>query len=282
MVMKSTYKIDEEKARAYFDDFWKRHPYKTITYQNKEWKYIRSGEKTDKAIVFLHGGGLDAGMWAYQINELEKSYQIIAPSFDLISESFYLRANVLNTILDCENIKHVVLCGLSYGGLLVQYFISLFPEKVDKIILAHTFFVCSSFIKRVQNKKMRIIKYIPQFIINMAIKKRIKNVPESTWNSYRRVYLEKIYENVDQKKLILFYGSLIESLKEELPDVLNWKGAVFLINSRDDKDTIDRFQELINLFPEARTYVFEKGGHHTPMLFPIEFTRMLVDFLETI
>lgn len=274
-------KMDEEKARAYFHDFWKRHPYKTITYQNKVWKYIHSGEKSNKTIVFLHGDGFDAGMWAYQINELEGSYQIIAPTFDLISESFYLRVNVLNKILEHENIKQVVLCGLSYGVLLAQYFISLFQEKVDKIILAHTFLVGSLLIKRIQNKKMRIIKYIPRCIINMALRKRMKIVTESTWNSYSRVYLEKIYKNVDQKMLISFYASLIESLKEEPLNVLKWENDAFLINSRDDKDTIDKFPELIRSFPKAKTFIFEKGGHHTPMLFPIEFTRMLVDFIET-
>ena len=68
-------------AKEYLNNFWNKHPYSFLTYQNKEWKYIFCGKPSTESIVFLHGGGFDAGMWAYQITELEKHYQIVAPLY---------------------------------------------------------------------------------------------------------------------------------------------------------------------------------------------------------
>lgn len=276
--METKVEMDEKAAQTYLRAFWDAHPQRTVAYKGKEWKYVVSGEG-EKAVMLLHGGGFDAGMWAYQINELEKSYRVIALSFGLIPEPFRLRAEVLNHILENEGIGRCTLCGHSYGGILAQYFLSLYPDKVDKIVLVHTFYPSASFASRIRNKKLRIIRWIPGFIIRKAFQGRMKDVPESGWNAYRKEYLKAIYSGADRKKLVDFYSTFLASLRKELPDISRWKGVVLLINSRDDTDTIDRFQELINTYPGAKTHLFEKGGHHVPLLFPVEFTGVLKAFI---
>lgn len=79
--------MDRKTAGEYHESFRKRHPYKSVFFREKEWRYILSGNSSGSAVVFLHGGGMDAGTWAYQINELEKHYKIIAPSFELVADS---------------------------------------------------------------------------------------------------------------------------------------------------------------------------------------------------
>jgi pimeloyl-ACP methyl ester carboxylesterase len=95
------------EAEEFYADFRKKHPYKRFAYKDKEWNYIISGSNAQKAIVLLHGGGFDAGMWAYQICELEKKYTVIAPSFSLVNDSFRLRAEALNQIFQREGLGNM-------------------------------------------------------------------------------------------------------------------------------------------------------------------------------
>ncbi|NSW91917.1 MAG: alpha/beta hydrolase [Firmicutes bacterium] len=271
-------KMDRITAYNYYSDFWRNHSLKEIDFKGKNWNYIACGVKTGKTFVFLHGGGLDAGMWSYQINELEKCYKIIAPSFELIPDSFRLRSEVIEYILKEEKAEHVILCGHSYGGILAQYFISIFPESAEKIILAHTFFPTKDFIERIKGKKINVLKYIPGFVIKMAFKRRMKYCQDSQYNEFRNTYLNNLYSGIDHKSLMGFYTSFVDRLKEELPDTANWKGEILLINSKDDNDTIDKYEELIAAYPGAKTHLFESGAHHTPLLFPEEFTKIISEF----
>ncbi|MGE5614158.1 MAG: alpha/beta fold hydrolase [Bacillota bacterium] len=273
--------MDRTTAGNFYSDFCEKHQYNSIEYKGRVWKYIASGDSLEKTLVLLHGGGMDAGMWAYQINELESRYKIIAPSFELLPDSFRLRSEALNYILTEEKAEHVILCGHSYGGLLAQYFISFFPENVEKIILAHTFYPTKGFIKRIKDKKLNTLKYIPEFVIKLAFKKRMKHCRVSRYNEFRNAYLNGFYSKINHKLLIDFYMTLVERLKEELPDISGWRGKALIINSKDDHDTIDKFQELVAVYPEAETCIFESGAHHTPMLFPEEFTEAIKAFVTS-
>ncbi|MCL6613320.1 MAG: alpha/beta hydrolase [Firmicutes bacterium] len=272
--------LDHNQAQAYFADFWRTHPYTTIWYKDRDWCYLRGEKDTGKSIIFLHGGGFDAGMWAYQLNELGKEHRVIAPSFDLVPDLFRLRSEVIREIMDREGIREAVFCGHSYGGILAQFFASYFPERVSGLVLTNTFLPTQGFVRHVRRKKLNVIKYLPACVIRAALRKRLADVPGSAWNAYRREYLQGLYSRADHKQLVLFYNTFVETLAREIPDFVLWQGKTLLINSRDDTDTFNRFPELTGAYPGARVRLFETGGHHTPMLFPEEFTRLVGEFIE--
>jgi pimeloyl-ACP methyl ester carboxylesterase len=115
----------------------------------------------------------------------------------------------------------------------------------------------------------------------MAFKKRMKAYPDSQYNEFRFVYLDNLYSHMNHKLVMSFYYTFVEKLREELPEVSGWKGKALLIDSRDDGDTIDKFQELIDTYPGAEIHLFETGGHHAHMLFPQEFTQIAAEFLKS-
>jgi hypothetical protein len=76
-----------------FFDFHKDHPYSTISFQSKEFKYLSSGQGRN-TLVFLHGALVRPDMWFYSISKMEKDFQIIAPLF-LLREWVYNRQQIL-------------------------------------------------------------------------------------------------------------------------------------------------------------------------------------------
>lgn len=76
----SFYRDVPEEQQKLFLDFQRNHPYSTILFQNKELKYLSSGEGK-KTLVFLHGAFVRPDMWFYPILELEDTFRIIVPLF---------------------------------------------------------------------------------------------------------------------------------------------------------------------------------------------------------
>lgn len=194
--------LSRAQAKTYLEDFRRAHAPAAIQYADRDWPYIRAGNGSGQPVVLLHGGGLDAEMWAYQIRELAKTRRVIAPSFDLVPEPFRLRSEVIREILDREGIGEAVLCGHSYGGILAQFFASRFPGRMAGLVLANTFLPAQSFVRRVRRKNL--IKHLPAFVIKAGLRRRLADVPGSSWNAYRRAYLEGLYGRVDHRQLILF------------------------------------------------------------------------------
>lgn len=64
--------MNETEAKKYFEDFWRQHPYKIIEFRDEKWRYIISGKKDNPTVILLPCGFVDAGMWAYQIQNLRE------------------------------------------------------------------------------------------------------------------------------------------------------------------------------------------------------------------
>ncbi len=99
-----------------------------------------------QAIVFIPGGGTSLRMWKPQRDYFSRHYQIIL--FDVRGHgqstgskrkySCELYADDLKALLDFLNIDHVVLCGLSLGGMIAQAFATKYPASLQGLVLADT------------------------------------------------------------------------------------------------------------------------------------------------
>lgn len=106
--------------------------------------YRELGQSYSKAVVFLHGFGGSSYDWKEIMDELSDSYYCIAfdippfglsekaPDFDYSDESIVrLIMNSLNHL----GINRFILVGHSMGGYLSLAIASLFPARVEKLIL---------------------------------------------------------------------------------------------------------------------------------------------------
>lgn len=276
-------KIYKKEAEEYFNNFWKNHIIKSVIFDNKNIEYITGGQPSSFAIIMLHGGGLDSGMWAYQINELQKENYVIAINLPYPFLPFKMISYAINKILNKERISLACLIGLSYGGIVAQYYAKYFPNTVKMLILSHTFYPDKIFIDRLRNGKLRIIKLLPNFLVNYFKNRILKNESKSIWNEYHKAYFTPRYYQASKDFLIGFYESLIKVLREDnISDkkLKEYNNEILVLTSKDDKGTYKNYSHIIKNYKNTTIKIFKKGGHHIPLIYPEEYTRSLKEFIK--
>lgn len=114
--------------------------------------YYDNNLKSEKIILFVHGWTGNRTHWKNHFIQLKKKgFRVLA--LDLrgygrsedsknknhkSSYSFKTVAKDINEILAKEGIPQIILAGYSMGGMISLIFYSMFPRKVEKLILAST------------------------------------------------------------------------------------------------------------------------------------------------
>ncbi|WP_240377005.1 alpha/beta fold hydrolase [Bacillus piscicola] len=117
-----------------------------MPYVQLEFGKIHYRMKGNGPVLFiLHGLGNNAQSWDNQLEELSKSFRVIAwdaPGYGKSSdphpdfETFQEFSDVLNKVLEKLKIKSVFLLGHSMGAAIAIDFAYRFAEKVDKLVLS--------------------------------------------------------------------------------------------------------------------------------------------------
>lgn len=107
--------------------------------------WIDRGNDTTDCIVFTHGVTADHTMFEKQVDFFAGKYTVIlwdVPMHGLSRPyknfSYFDTAEILHTILEKENIKKVVLVGMSMGGYPSQHFASSYPDMVNGFVALDT------------------------------------------------------------------------------------------------------------------------------------------------
>src|SRR5215471_15834388 len=105
---------------------------------------IICGNSNSKPLVLLHAASCGSTIWYKNVVSLSKKYYIYA--IDLITESSKSiltrkittpneNADWLNEAFDKLLFDRIYLCGLSIGGWTAANYVSVYPDKVEKLIL---------------------------------------------------------------------------------------------------------------------------------------------------
>lgn len=231
------------------------------------------------AILLIHGGFLDAGMWAYQIMDLEKDYKIIAPTFKSPVRSFKFNCQVINYILNKEKVEKAILCGLSYGGFLCQHFARYYPQRIAALILSHTFRPNELFVQSIKSIAFKL-SLVPNFVYKLKSKKRISGSDTTGWMAYRQYYFANIFSTYSKRTFIEGYKAMARSILEDPLNNNIWQGLTVILSSKDDTDVVKYKEDYYNTYTHAEHYEFERGGHHTILKNPVEYTRVLRKFIS--
>lgn len=106
--------------------------------------YIDEGK--GEVVLLVHGLASNAGFWRYNISELSKHFRIIAvdlPGYGKSDKGNYsykmtFFANTIKQLLDELQIDKVNFVGHSMGGQIGIWFSILYPDRVNKLVLAST------------------------------------------------------------------------------------------------------------------------------------------------
>ena len=97
------------------------------------------------ALVLLHAYPLDRSMWQAQMDLFSRSYRVVTPDVFGFGGSQPPRSwtmsdmgDALLALLDHVQIEKCTLAGLSMGGYISIPFALAHPERVERLVLAHT------------------------------------------------------------------------------------------------------------------------------------------------
>lgn len=105
--------------------------------------YDRRGD--GPSLVFVHGAGLDHRMWTPQMDALDDEFDMVAYDYrghgqtgstrreDYSIEMF---ADDLRELIEKLEVENPILCGHSYGGLIVGEYATEYPDDVAGVVFA--------------------------------------------------------------------------------------------------------------------------------------------------
>lgn len=240
------------------------------------------------ALVILHGlfGSLDN--WVTHARELEKDFSVYlvdqrnhGKSPHSPDISYRLMAEDLYTFMENEGIYSAHLLGHSMGGKTVMEFAGLYPDHVDKLIVAD----------------MGVRAYPPHHVEILAT---LESMELHTFDSRKAVeiyMMERLKDNVTVQFLLKGLGRDANNQFEwkfNLPAILQkytnilaavqpdtfYKPTLFLTGGNSHYVEPEDHNQILAYFPQASFTVMPNTGHWVHAENPPLFLQIVKDFLN--
>ncbi|MHA1228496.1 MAG: alpha/beta fold hydrolase, partial [Candidatus Hodarchaeales archaeon] len=241
-----------------------------------DWEYYDLGSpESEITFVFFHGTTGCAEIFWQQLITLSEKTRVISFSIPAISglENIILQ---INSILDRENAKKIILLGTSLGGYIAQLYTNKYPDQVVGLVLGNTFNKTDLYQKK-YNKLLRFHWVIPGFVIKGILKKGLSTIEDK--NS--RKYLMKLVEETFTKRLLMTRVRNLLSKDSIKPCSLD---KILIIETKEDPLVPKELQsDLRQKYRSAKVFTFPKEANHFPYLIqPEKYSSLLLDFLQEI
>lgn len=276
--------MTQNKIQEAYQAFRQSHPEKYKTIQGMRWSYLDCGRTDGVPLLWLVGGLKVADAAFEYIPLLEDSFRIIAPSYPAIDKMDTL-VDQLADLLSSLGIEKVHLLAGSFGGMIAQVFIRRHPEMVEKCILSTTSAPDAQRGETYQ-KEYRNLKYVPAALVKRGGRDRFLKLvhTEGDRGEFMRWYLHELFvKRFDKADIRSTLGCVADYMgKDFKPDDLGAKQADLLIIYSQDDMTFgkDNNQAMMGLYPEAKSYIFEKAGHSPASVHQEDYFKLVRNFLH--
>jgi pimeloyl-ACP methyl ester carboxylesterase len=270
-------------------EFRRTHSIRRLTFGDAQWEYIACG-RGDQVLLLLPGALSVAESTFPIITAFQDEYRIIAPSYALSQTMTGLCEGIAN-ILAAEGINRAHVVGGSYGGLVAQYFVRLFPEQTCSLILSHTFVVTPK-LELPLKIANRLLPMLPPGLFLPLLKLRLNKLLLSTlrrtkhpeyefWKAYlNETVASNRFKEVasHQQKCLLELARLPQFTADDLKA---WRGRILIIDSDDDPAIPAKDRALVRkTYPQAQVKTFSDAGHASSILKRDEAFSTIRGFLD--
>lgn len=259
--------------------------------------YIDRDAQNEQVIVFIHGFGASSSSWKPVIDKLsgyftntssfdpegnvvddrssEDGFRYIAidlKGFGLTEKDFRqdhshkAQAEYVDAILDSLGVQNAIFVGHSMGGNVLAHYATLYPEKVDQMILVAPAIVY-------EDRSPFNITHIP------PIKRIVQHIMT---RSVDRAFIESTYikaygsNDIDKAMVDAYYTplsikdwelSLIALTRDSSrnsvdPKMISQNTPLTVVwGEKDTVVPIEQSDKLLSIFPEARFETYEDTGH---------------------
>ncbi|MFT5169643.1 MAG: pimeloyl-ACP methyl ester esterase [Lysobacterales bacterium] len=255
-----------------------------------DWHYSLDGE--GECLLFLHGWGVDKGIWRQQVKHFSKIHQVLAIDLPGHGESSFVKTDLdvassdIDSILNQLSIDEVTVVASSLGGLFALKLYEQHPEKVKRIVFTGSmpkFSISEDYPYGLDVDKIRKLagqlKVAYPSIVNIFFRSLFTKHERAT---RRFKWMQKFRATSDLpiQPALVEYLDVLE--KEDLRDVL--KSVVvpmlFVNGLGDEICTPDTVKYMQTIQPDAEYVWFEKTGHFPFLMKSYEFNEAVENFIN--
>ncbi|WP_234123589.1 alpha/beta fold hydrolase [Clostridium hydrogenum] len=242
------------------------------------------GNKNNKAIIFLHGGGLSWWTWKTQIDMLQNDYFVVAPIIDGHGEDGHnsfatiqnSAQNVINYIKENCNGKVFAICGLSLGAQMLVEILSKECDITENVIIESAL-VCPS--SKISIKLTTLILSLSYGLI----KKRWFAKLQAKQLKLPQTLFENYYEDtikITKETLINFIKS---NQEYSIPDTLrNTKSKTLILVGEKELPVMKKSAKLLNDTINGSNLKIIKNSAHgeISLSYPDKYLDLLINFFK--
>lgn len=233
-------------------------------------------------IVFIHPFVMGHNVFKHQVR-LAENYKTIF--YDIAGHgrstngnlplSIELLAEHLKKLLDQLNMKKVVLCGYSYGGLVAQEFALKYPKQTQALILSGGFSEINTITPRLfVNSVMALLKLRQKSFAARILAKFNKSTREDEKEIYQYACSSDTQRLFEYCQAGLHYSATNSLHKLNMP--------ILLVNGSLEKPMHPYRLPFQQAAPQTKVVMVKNGTHQLPPQFYVEFNRIVDTFLRSI
>jgi maspardin len=259
------------------------HPTTCTTVEGIEWEYFACGH-SDKALLILPGL-LGIGEMSFEhILAFEDAYRVVVPSYPLTITCVSQLIRGIIGILDAERIDRVQVLGSSYGGMVAQYLVRQYPDRVGTLILSHTGVPRPD--RAAKNRRfVTIVRLLPmdllRTMLRLSTRKSLVDAPMQ--RAFWQAYSNEVIDQITKADLISRYRVAIDfdvSCAFAPEDLKGWPGRILILEGDNDPVAESQAREALGaLYPQARVHTFHGSGHVASIAKLDEYVAVIRGFL---
>ncbi|MCD6090232.1 MAG: alpha/beta hydrolase [Bacteroidales bacterium] len=258
--------------------------HKTLNMDDYEIHYFVSGEENNDPIVFLHPAFSDHRVFDQQIDFFSENYRVI--TIDLLGhglskankskDKIDASAKHINEIMKIEGFEKAHLVGVSMGSLIAQYFALNYPEKIKSLTTLGGYDINKENREVAKAQRSVNLKLVIRAVFSM--KSFRKKTAEITCKSKKGQAL--FYETTNHYERKSFM--VMQGLQNVIEDRLNSKPqypTLILTGEFDIELSKKMAKEWHSEIDNSKYYIIENAGHCANMDKPLEFNRIVKEFI---
>ena len=264
--------------------FREAHPIQRLLLHDVAWEYLASGHGSEALLILP--GLLGFGEMSFQhIQAFENNYRVIAPSYPLEMTTVKQLVDGIVAILDAAGIRQAQVLGGSYGGMVAQYLVRRYPQRVTSLVLSHTggpqpdrAATNRKFVALLRLLPMRVLR----FMLKGATRKALQDAPEQIpfWEAYSNEMIAGLSKAdlIGRYRVAIDFDAHAAFTPDDLKD---WPGRILILEGDNDPIAEAPAREALKaLHPQARLHTFHGSGHVAAIARSAEYVAVIKNFLE--
>jgi pimeloyl-ACP methyl ester carboxylesterase len=249
------------------------------------------GEDNSDWLILLHGAGGSTKMWYKQINDFAQHFKVLVYDIrghgetlknmpiDESKYSFDMAAQDLKQLMQHLGIKSAHFCGVSFGTMILQRFIALYPAKVQSLVFGGLITKYSLY--------TRSMIYIgDKLLMRILNKDKIYHLfaylfmPKNRHAAARKLFIRES-KKVSREAFIKWWRAIRrERVFESLPTNINIPTLVLM--GSEDYVFLKTSQLIHQKFTNVKFAIFEKCGHVCSLEESKLFNQYAIQFIQKV